>query len=168
LGGHTMMQRNLSVSLAVALLLSLSAGARADETLKFRATMHATSAQSQDIGDVDGHAASLARFSGLATFPDETVGTTYFIAATDYTNGAGTFSVYQNLTLKDGSILWFKNTGTATIEGTTTLFKGTVTVLGGKGRFEGAKGDGTITGARLVPLATGADLYNDLVINVKK
>jgi hypothetical protein len=162
-----MTRRKLSVSLAV-VLLGLSAGARADETLKFRAIMHATAAQSQDIGDVDGHAASLARFSGLATFPDDTVGTTYFIAATDYTKGAGTFSVYQNLTLKDGSVLWFKNSGTATVEGTTTLFKGTVTVLGGKGRFEGAKGDGTITGARLVPLATGADLYNDLVINVKK
>jgi hypothetical protein len=165
------MSRSTTLVLTVAALflpISLGATAQADETLKFRATMHATSAQAQDIGDVDGHAAGLARFSGLATFPDESVGTTYFIAATDYTKGAGTFSVYQNLTLKDGSVLWFKNTGTATVEGTTTLFKGTVTVLGGKGWFEGAKGDGTITGARLVPLVTGADLYNDLVINVKK
>jgi hypothetical protein len=161
-------QRLLVISLVALLSLGVATSAQADETLKFRATMHATSAQSQDIGDVDGHAASLARFSGLASFPDGTVGTTYFIAATDYTKGAGTFSVYQNLTLKDGSVLWFKNTGTAAVEGTTSLFNGTVTVLGGKGRFEGAKGDGTITGARLVPLATGADLYNDLVINVKK
>jgi hypothetical protein len=55
-----------------------------------------------------------------------------------------------------------------TVERTTTLFKGTATVLGGKGRFEGAKGDGTGTGARLTPLAAGADLYNDLVINVRR
>jgi hypothetical protein len=164
------MNRRTTLTLTTMALLSLGAfgSAQADETLKFRATMHATSVQSQDIGDVDGHAASLGRFSGLATFPDGTVGTTYFVAATDYTKGAGTFSVYQTLTLNDGSVLWFKNTGTATVEGTTSLFKGTVTVLGGKGRFEGAKGDGTISGARLVPLATGADLYNDLVINVKK
>jgi hypothetical protein len=164
------MNRRTVLTLTTISVLCLGAfgSAQADETLKFRATMQATSAQSQDIGDVDGHAASLARFTGLASFPDGTVAPTYFVAATDYIKGAGTFSVYQNLTLNDGSALWFKNTGTATIEGTTTMFKGTVTVLGGKGRFEGAKGDGTITGARLVPLTTGAVLYNDLVINLKK
>jgi hypothetical protein len=162
-----MIRHNLFVSLAVA-LLSIGTAAQADETLTFRATMQATSAQSQDIGDVDGHAASLARFTGLASFPDGTVASTYFVASTDYIKGAGTFFVYQNLTLGDGSVLWFKNNGTATMEGTTTMFKGTVTVLGGKGRFEGAKGDGTVTGARVAPLATGAVLYNDLIINVKK
>jgi hypothetical protein len=40
--------------------------------------------------------------------------------------------------------------------------------LGGKGRFEGAKGDGTVSGARLTPLAAGAELYNDIAINLKK
>jgi hypothetical protein len=67
-----------------------------------------------------------------------------------------------------GSMLWYKTNGTTTVDGTTSLFKGTVTVLGGTGKFEGAKGDGTVTGARLVPLAAGADLYNDLVINLTK
>jgi hypothetical protein len=43
-----------------------------------------------------------------------------------------------------------------------------VSVLSGKGRFDGAKGDGTLSGARLAPLAIGADLYLDFVINVKK
>jgi hypothetical protein len=41
-------------------------------------------------------------------------------------------------------------------------------VLRGTGRFEGAKGDGTSTGARVTPLATGAELYTDFVINAKK
>jgi hypothetical protein len=158
----------LTLSTAALLFLGAFSNARADEMLKFRAIMHATFVQSQEVGDVDGHASGVARFSGLASFSDGMVGTSYFVAATDYIKGAGTFSVYQNLTLNDGSVLWFKNTGTATVEGTTTLFKGTVTVLGGRGRFEGAKGDGTVTGARLTPLAAGAELYNDLVINVKK
>jgi hypothetical protein len=64
--------------------------------------------------------------------------------------------------------LWFKTAGTATVEGTTTLLKGTITVLSGKGRFENAKGDGSVNGVRLTPLAAGAELYNDIVINVKK
>ena len=57
---------------------------------------------------------------------------------------------------------------TTKVEGAKSQFQGTLTVLGGKGRYEEAKGDGSVTGARIVPLATGADLYNDLVINVKK
>jgi len=65
---------------------------------------------------------SVGRFSGLASFPDGSVGTTYFTSATDYIKGAGTFSVYHNLTLKDGSELWYKVTGTAKPEGTTTIF----------------------------------------------
>ncbi len=150
------------------LFLGVFGNARADETLKFRATMHGTFLQSQEVGDVDGHALGVGRFSGLASFPGGTVGTSYFVGTTDYIKGAGTFSIYQNLTLNDSSVLWFKTAGTATVEGTTTLLKETVTVLGGKGRFEGAKGDGTGTGARLTPLAVGADLYYDLVIDVKK
>jgi hypothetical protein len=98
----------------------------------------------------------VVRFSGLASFPDGTVGTAYFVGAFDYTKGAGPFSVYYNVTLNDGSVLWYKATGTAAVEGTKTLFNGTVSVLGGKGRFEGAKGDGTINGARLTPLDTTA------------
>ena len=148
--------------------LTLSTAARADETVKFRSILHATSVQSQDVGDVDGHTMSLSRYSGLTSFPDGTTGTGYFVATTDYTKGAGTFSVYNNLTLSDGSVLWYKGTGTTTTDGTTSRFQGTVTVLGGKGKYEGAKGDGTLTGARTVPLALGADLYNDLVINIKK
>jgi hypothetical protein len=158
----------LSLTAAGLIGILAASNARADEVLKFRATMHAISVQSQDIGDVDGHTALLSRFSGLASFPDGTVGATYFVAANDYTKGAGTFSNYNNLTLKDGSSLWYKTNGTTTVDGTTSLFKGTVTVLGGKGRYEGAKGDGTITGARLVPLAAGADLYIDLIIDLKK
>ena len=81
---------------------------------------------------------------------------------------AGTFLVYNNVTLSDGSVLWLKATGMTTIDGTTSRFQGTVTLLGGKGKYEGAKGDGTLIGARPVPLAVDADLYSELVINIEK
>ena len=44
-------------------------------------------------------------------------------------------------------------------------------MVGGTGRFEGAKGDGKfLGGVRLTPIATGAqpELWNEFVINVKK
>jgi hypothetical protein len=133
----------------------------------FREVMHATSVQAQEVGDVEGHVPALVRFSGLALFPDGAVGTTYFVGATDYTKGTGPYSAYHNVTFAGGAVLWLKWVGTTTAEGTISLVKGTVSVIGGEGRFEGAKGDGTVTGTRLTPLVAGADLYLDLVINVK-
>jgi hypothetical protein len=157
----------LSASL-VAGLLSLSVAARADETLKYRAVMHGVSVQPQEVGDVEGHALTLVRFSGITEFPDGTTGTGYFVGFADYTRGAGKGFTYTNLTLEDGSVLWFTQDQKTSVSGTKSIFEGTVTVIGGKGRFAGAKGDGTFTGARTVPLAAGADLYFDYVINVRK
>jgi hypothetical protein len=146
-----------------------SSVARADEVLKFRHVMHATFIQSQEVGDVDGHTLGLSHYSGLASLADGSVGTINFTATTDYIKGTGTYLVYYNLTLKDGSVLWWKSTGPAKLEGTTTIFpEAPLSVLRGTGRFEGAKGDGTAIGARLTPLAVGAELYADVVINVKK
>jgi hypothetical protein len=108
--------------------------AQVGETLSFRMITHVVAAQSHDVGDVDGHALSLARFSGLVFFPDDTVGTVHFTATTDYTNGAGAFTLYPILTLDDGSVLCLKSAGTGTVKGTKTQFVGAVTVLGGKGR----------------------------------
>jgi len=141
----------------------------ADETLKFREILHANSVQSQEVGDVDGHVVSISRFSGLISFADGSTGTAYFTSVVDYTKGAGPIAfIYNNFTFSDGSVLWSKQSGTATVEGAKSLFQGSGAIIGGKGKYDGAKGDLTFSGARLVPLATGADLYLDLVINVKK
>jgi hypothetical protein len=165
------MNRSSILTIAALALLCLGASsyARADETVKFRAITHATSIQSQDVGDVDGHTMSVGRFSGIATFPDGATGTVYFTVITDYLKGSGTFSFYENLTLSDGSAVWYKTTtGTTTFDGAISRSQATLTVLGGKGKYEGAKGDGTLTGVRVQGLATGVDRYDDLVINVKK
>jgi hypothetical protein len=141
---------------------------RGDETLKFRMVTRVTSAQSLDIGDVDGHVASLARFSGLAFFSDGAVGTVYFTSIADYIKGAGTFTLYPIVTFEDGSVLWLKSIGTGMVEGTKTQFVGALVVLGGKGRFDGAKGAGTLTGTRYTPLSIGADLVSDYTVNIEK
>jgi hypothetical protein len=135
------------------------------EDLEFRAVVHVTSAQSQDVGDVDGHVLSLVRASGIASFQDGSTATTTLVAQTDYTKGNGTNTSYTNLTFDDGSVLWYKTAGTATVDGNRTIFKGMITVIGGKGRFAGAKGEGGYNGARL---GTGPDLFVDQMISVKK
>jgi hypothetical protein len=136
------------------------------ETLKVRLVTHVVSMHALEVGDVEGHTASLARFSGLAFYPDGAVGPVSFVSLADYTGGAGTFTLYPVLTYADGSELWLKSVGNGTLDGTTTHFVGTLTVVGGKGRFEGAKGDGTLTGTRYRSLSVGADLVSDYTINL--
>jgi hypothetical protein len=146
-----------------------STTAFADETLKYRSIYHVTSAQSQDVGDIDGHAMTLARASGLATFPDGSVATDNFTVTTDYIKGSGPFHLHGIITFSDGSALFYQANGTVMVDGARTNNKGTITILGGKGRFEGAKGDGTTTGQRLqTQLGAGAEIYGDAVINIKK
>jgi hypothetical protein len=151
------------IILACALAGALAVPAKADETVKFRIVGHATSFQSQEVGDVDGHALTLARLSGLASFPDGSVAPVNWTLTGDDTNGDGTWMTYVNVALLDGSVLRYKATGSSKASGPIT---GSLTVLGGKGRFEGAKGDGTINGAH--PPQTGAYAYFDIAINIKK
>jgi hypothetical protein len=154
-----------AITLLAALAFVGVTGAAQAEDLEFRAVVHVTSAQSQDVGDVEGHVLSLVRASGIASFQDGSTATTYLIAQTDYTKGSGTNTSYNNLTFDDGSVLWYTTAGTATVDGSRTIFKGMITVIGGKGRFAGAKGEGGFNGARL---GTGPDLFLDQMISVKK
>jgi hypothetical protein len=159
----------LTLSTAALLCLCAASSAWADETLKYRQFTHATNVQTIEVGDVDGHLLGVNRQSGVASFPDGSVATAYLTALTDYVKGSGTaLVVYTNVTFEDGSMLWFKGTNTTVAEGNKSIIKGTLTVMGGKGRYAGATGDGTFSGARLAPLATGAELYLDFTVNVKK
>jgi hypothetical protein len=161
--------RSLSLTVVGVMAFCASSIARADEVLKFRSILHATAVQTQEVGDIDGHTMTVGHYSGLASFPDGSMGTTNFTFTNDLIKGSGTYLTYSNVTLKDGSTLWLKLSGTAKLEGTTTIFpEAPLSVLRGTGRFEGAKGDGTVSGARLTPVAVGAELYSDIVINVKK
>ena len=153
--------RRIIIICALGGLLSLPA--KADETLKFRIVGHATSFQSQDVGDVDGHALILARLSGLASFPDGSVGSVNWTLQGDDIKGDGTWMTYVNVTLLDGSVLRYKATGSQKASGPITA---SLSVLGGKGRFEHAKGDGSINGA--YPPETGPNSYFEIVINIKK
>jgi hypothetical protein len=95
-----------------------------NKTLNLRMVTHVTSMQSLDLGDVEGHTASLARFSGLAFHMDETIGTVSFVSLADYTHGAGTFTLFPILAFADGSELWIKSIGNASVDGTVTRFVG--------------------------------------------
>src|SRR5262245_21024658 len=128
----------LTLATLALLCLGASSYARADETLKFRAIVHASSVQSQDVGDVDGHLMSIGRFAGIASFTDGGVRTTYFVFVNEYIKGSGKFSTQNNLALNGGLVLLYKVNGTTRVEQTISRSEGTVTVVGGTGKYEGA------------------------------
>jgi hypothetical protein len=160
--------RNSYFAAIAAVALSYVGSVRADEVLSFHFVTDASSLQSLDVGDTEGHLLRLSRRSGFAIFPDGSVGASQFSATNDYIKGSGTYLAYCNIALSDGSVLWFRVAGSAKIEEATTLFpEAPVTVLHGTGRFEGISGDGTFKG-QLMPFALGANLYADVVINLKR
>jgi hypothetical protein len=169
--GTTMKSLNILTMMAVGVIGFCASGiARADEVLKFRLFMHATSAQTLEVGDIDGHVLAVAHWSGLASFSDGSVGTANLTGSADLVKGAGTFHTYFGVSPSKDSTLWIKVDGTAKPDGTTTVFgESLAIVVGGSGRFEGAKGDGRfLGGTRFAPIGSGAELWNDFVINVRK
>jgi hypothetical protein len=107
---------------------------------------------------------------GLRFFPDGSIGTSLVIGTYDAvpnsgSNGGG----YYSVTFADGSELWLKWTGDTkvTVPGKFVAGNGTAIVIGGKGRYEDAKGKGTFTGEMVQP-GPGAIQYIDNVINIKK
>jgi hypothetical protein len=156
-----------SIFLATAVLGVIATSACADETLKWRQVQHATSFQSQQVGDVNGHSLGLYRLAGIAFFPDGSTGTTVVIGTNDAVNGSGPVNGYSTVSFSDGSELMVKYTGAIKVDATKVPRKGTFIVIGGKGRYAGAKGDGTWEGDGSPP---GSDqiTYIDNVLNIKK
>jgi hypothetical protein len=145
----------------------LAVPAKADETVKWRHVHHYASIQSQQVPS-NGHIVGVIRMPGIAFFPDGSIGTSLVIGTYDAVpNSGSTASGYYSVTFADGSELWLTWTGENKVIGGKVAGKGTATVIGGKGRYEGAKGEGTYGGE-----GTGGGLdfigYIDNVINIKK
>ncbi len=165
-----------------ALATILGVPAKADETLRFRYVGHpASPVQRHEVGDVAGHVVGLFELKGTAIFSEETTassfiyaheppGVVYWTGTFDYTNLNGPYVGYFTLMLRDKSVLWYKVTGKSVFAGKVFSSAGTVTVIGGKGRFEGAKGDGEV-GQLLVESpepGRDTDTFGEAVINIKK
>jgi hypothetical protein len=143
--------------------------AKADETLKFRSVgVHITSPnQNLQVGDVARHVLGVLRAEGIAVFPDGSMGATVTVGTVDIVVGSGeTENGYSSLAFADGSELWFKYTATFKWDETKNIDHGTSIIIGGKGRYAGAKGYATFEGEFIRgPNGTG---QFDSVVNIKQ
>jgi hypothetical protein len=162
------------IILACALAGVLAVPAKADETLKFRVVDYVASAHTQQVGDVNGHTQGFIRYPGVASFLDGSTAKTLVFATFDGVDGpggGGTSGGYGNMRFRDGSELWWKWTGTYKIDSAQDLSAGgTLNVTSGKGRYAGAKGDGTWEAIQDRPAETGGEILGvvDFVLNIKK
>ncbi len=155
------------IILACALASIFAMPAKADETVKWRHVHHYASNQSQEV-PVNGHIVGVIRMPGIALFPDGSIGTSLVIGTYDFAPGSGsTNRGYYTVTFADGSELWLSWIGEQRVISGKIVAKGTSTVIGGKGRYEGAKGEGTFEGEATGGAPDGIQ-YIDNVINVKK
>jgi hypothetical protein len=100
-GEDDIMNRRILMVIGALIALNGASIAQADEALKFRIVSHVSSAQIDNVGDVEGHVLLVARQEGIAFLQDGSVAGAILTATSDYTNGAGTFVAYWNLTLDD-------------------------------------------------------------------
>jgi hypothetical protein len=155
---------------AIAASAMLSTVASAD-TIKFHSTMTATEINSIPVGDEeDGHALILGKFEGNATLGDGSAATSSVTFTSDYIRKSGTITrVYFQVALNDGSALFLtlKAPGAARAVDGKVMIGGDVEVVGGKGKFADAKGEGTFNGVRDASLVKGVELTQDFIINLK-
>jgi hypothetical protein len=147
---------------------AISTGAFAGETLKIKATIKATAWVTQPVADVEGHNLILTKFTGSATLPDGSEATVDFSTLADTHNGAGPLNpLYYGITMPDGSQLWLKAVLMAHPDGPNhSKFDGSLTVIGGKGKYANAQGDGTFLAERTTAPGVGAQATNDITINL--
>lgn len=140
---------------------------QAAEEIAARTVYHTVKAETKDVGDVPGHITGAVHHAGLCFFTkgpaSGEIATRTSKAQVDIVNGKGTYTTDIVYTLRDGSTLSQKATGTASPadDGKRTLYEGTYEMTGGTGKFAGIKGKGTFKGERLGPPQSGSDSYVD-------
>jgi hypothetical protein len=154
---------------AIIAVCAFAGNALSDETLKYQSIYHVTLLQGKEIGDAAGHGVGIAQGLGLAMLSDGSVATTEFIGLPEFIKGTGPVKVYGSLTFSDGSVLWVRNDAESVMKGDRAEIRGSLTITGGNGRFTGATGSGSLTGYRIAaPGNNGSEVFNDVVLNVKK
>lgn len=157
------MWRSRALTLLAAACLFVPALAPAQDLGTSRRVQGTARVTTVEVGDVPGHIVGVVEFKGLTFFADGEIATHSNPATFDLTNGSGPHQGYLVHYFDDGSTSIERYQGEARLsaDGKRTTITGTFQCIGGTGRFEGLKGEGTYRGERLGALQTGDYVYVD-------
>ena len=134
------MIRSYKICTAASFLITANvASALADEhELKFRLITHRIDLKVVEAPDAENHLLGTGSFKGVAVFEGGEIADKTFVYSFDESDGVGTGHGYSTYTFLDGSSI------TARFDDKTdgNISNGQYTVLGGTGRYDGAKGTG--------------------------
>ena len=157
------MRQAWALALFVAAGLVVPALAQAQDLGTSRRVQGTAKVTTVEVGDVPGHVVGVVEFKGLSFFADGEIATHTNPATFDLTNGSGPHQGYVVHYFDDGSTSIERYQGEAKLsaDGKRTVVSGTFQCVGGTGRFQGLKGEGTYRGERLGALQTGDYVYVD-------
>jgi hypothetical protein len=160
--GPTMWRARAAV-LCAAIGLIAPAPAQAQDLGTSRRVQGTAQVTTHEVGDVPGHVVGVVEFKGLTFFADGEIATHTNPAIFDLIDGSGPHQGYVVHHFDDGSTSIERYRGEARLsaDGKRTVVEGTFECIGGTGRFEGLKGQGTYRGERLGALQTGDYVYVD-------
>ena len=129
------------------------------ETMRYKIYTYVVKSENVLIGDVEGHAVSLAIRRAILVFENGETGTNNLVITGDRIKQSGPILVYSTMTFPDGSTIVIKSQGTTgggTAVGVPTTAEVTGEIIKGTGRFEGIKGTETKR-FKYFPLEKGED-----------
>jgi len=147
--GKTAVVLNLTALLQTGAPLATPAGAgTAGTQLQITADVQSQTKLTHDVGGGANKTYGWNDLVGTATVDGQPVQVD-LQGSVDYTDGSGPFGQFVTFTFADGSLLATRMVGQATkaTDGT-TAFEGTMTVIGGTGKYATATGSGMFTGSR--------------------
>ncbi len=128
--------------------------------LDYQAVMQVRSSNSFQVLDNKSHVIGIAKFRGLAIFPDEKVVVHRYEGWFDLIQGSGKFHGHALWAFDDGSKLEAAYDGNAkTTENGSVDVSATFHDFTGTGRFENVSGSGSFSGRRLDDFQNGGSTY---------
>ena len=136
------MRKSLTVFLSgVALVYAASTAFAGERVLEFKLVTKPLDVKVTEAANIEGQSVASGKYIGVAIFKDGRIGVKDFVNTSDMLKGSGPFFGYSTYTFEDGSIT-ARYTGSVT-DGKN---KGEYTILSGTGAYANATGTGTIEG----------------------
>ena len=148
----TTIKRNWGIIgiLFIAALLLMPATQASAKTMKFTYTSQVTKLEYVLFPDVKGHVVGLMERRGVAIFENEVAALEIWLRF-DYIKNKGPWDGYMRITLKDATFTQkFKGASSFAPDGE-RLLKAKGEYIKGTGRFEGIKGEFSLTGREITP-----------------